>query len=364
MMMLAYLNDQSAEGFYWRDQRVESGLRHARNAFKPWEKEITFVGYWESGTLVKCENKDVRISFYQRPDAALLIIGNVGAKEVEATIEPQWDKLKLDKGKIRALNIETGQEIPFQATSSGKGFKLAVPRHDLRLVLISLPGKYEPTREQLGTELPLPKTVLKELSDPLAGPEMSAQWTKEMPEGSAGAEIVDGRLCLWAPTYGYAHVRRELGKDNVSVQCLIMRAGTGMNDLWCGSLFLYWPNGEYAQATPGTGNGKFTYCLTGAGTKYVREINKRTVPFWYPYYANWVKIVLKPETIDFYGSSDGKTWVKDWEAKRGEKHKGAPQYIILGSGGPGKEPLLKNVQKSFEPKAIATFYSDLVVGQE
>ena len=50
MMMLAFLNDQDVGSFGERDIRTVCRLRHARNIFKPWEKDVQFVGYWRVRT--------------------------------------------------------------------------------------------------------------------------------------------------------------------------------------------------------------------------------------------------------------------------------------------------------------------------
>jgi hypothetical protein len=178
--------------------------------------------------------------------------------------------------------------------------------------------------------------------------------------------MMDGRLCVFGHHYGFAHVRRALGVDRVSVQCLVMRTGSGGMDEWGGSLFLYWPNGEYAQATPGTGRGKFCYVVSNGGRRDGAPVSNASVPGWYPYYANWVKIALTPDTLVFSSSSDGRTWTRDWDAKRGAGHAGAPAWVILGNGSPGKEPFLNNVHpQHFSPAGGSmTFFSDLIVGKE
>ncbi len=369
MMMLTFLNDQDVGCFGARDPRIVNALRHARSGFKTWEKDVAFVGYWQNEEWVKTDKPEVKTSLYHRPDGVLFVLGNVGSNDTDVVVAPDWKKLKLDPARLVAVDAESGKPLTLEGSwwLSPKQFKIKIPRHDVRLVVVGPAGKYvDPNAGQpLGTALPAPKEVVKEMSDAFTGPELDKVWTKDGHEGSSGAAILDGRLCVWGNHYGFSHVRRELKQDNVSVQCLIMRPGTGGSDEWGGSLFLYWPNGEYAQATPGTGAGKFTYLLSGVGRKNGADISKQAIPGWNPYFANWVKIVLKPEVIEFYGSADGKAWVKDWEAKRGEKHKGAPEYIMLGNGSPGKEPLLKNPHpQHFAPNSASSwFFSDLIVGK-
>ncbi|MCM8770162.1 MAG: DUF6067 family protein, partial [Candidatus Omnitrophica bacterium] len=364
MMMLAFLHDQDVGSFGFRDTRIVARLRHARNSFKVWEKEVEFIGYWQSADWVKLDQPEVKVSLYRRPEAILFILANTGEKQTGVSVSPAWRKLRLSPGNLVATNAETAERLPLVKKAGGESFSIEIPRHDLRLVVVGPPGGYlDPTVGQpLGKELPISGEVIKEWSENFTGPELTPAWVKESHQGNAGAAILDGRLCVWGNHYGFSYVRREVNQDNFSVQCLIFRPPTGGSDEWGGSLFLLWPNGEYVQATPGTGAGKFFYRLSNTGSRWGSPVSKTPVPGWYPYPANWVKISLKPQVIEFYGSSDGKTWVKDWETKRPEKHQGPPQYVILGNGAPGKEPLLKNSHpQHFSPQSpSAWFFSDLI----
>ncbi len=368
IMMLAFLHDHDVGSFGSRDTRVVARLRHARNSFRVWEKEVEFVGYWKSADWVKVEPSEVKVSFYRRPEALLLVLGNTGEKQAPVRAVPNWKKLRLDPRKLSVTNAETGEKLTLEKKAGTETIVLNLDRHDLKLIVLAPPDQYvDPALNQpVGKELPGPGRVIKEFSDSFTGPVLSSAWTKDAHQGSAGADILDGRLCVWGNHYGFSHVRRELNQDNVSVQCQILRAPTGCSDEWGGSLFLYWPNGEYAQATPGTGRGKFFYRLSGAGSRWGSPVSKNALPGWFPYRANWVKISLKPAVIEFYGSADGKAWVKDWEVKRTEKYQGPPQYLILGNGASGKEPLLKNVHpQHFSPQnPTAWFFSDLTIGED
>jgi hypothetical protein len=207
--------------------------------------------------------------------------------------------------------------------------------------------------------------VLKQLSERFDGPELPKGWEQDLHPGNSGAWMLDGRLCIQGAHYGFAHVRRELGVDNVSAQCLILRPGTGCMDTSGASLFLVWPNGEYAQATAGTCEGQFVCLVSGVGQRKGSPISRRAIPGCYPYFPNWVKIALSTGKIAFYGSPDGKRWVKDWEVKRDAKHAGPPQWLLLGNGHPGEKPHLDNViSQHFSPASpVCSFFSDLIVGR-
>ena len=365
MMMLALLNDQDLGSFGTRDLRTVCRLRHARNIFRTWEKDVRFAGYWSTPPWVQCDRAGVLTSLYHRPGGALFLVGNVGEQPAVATIEPDWGRLRLDPGELAAADAETGEPVPLRAGAAGRGFQLRVPRHDVRLVIVGPAGKYPVETAALGAELPAPETIINELSDRFDGPELSPAWHRDLHEGTSWAGILDGRLCVQGNTYGYAHLRRELGVDNVSAQCLVLHAASGGMDAWGPSLFLVWPNGQYVQASPGASQGKFFYLVSGAGNRTGSAINRQPVAGWFPYAANWVKIRLTPETILCCGSADGKTWSEDWEVRRDASHAGPPQWLMLGNGSPGKQPLLKNVHpQHFSPSnPAAWFFSDLVIGK-
>lgn len=365
MMMLAMLNDQDVGSFGTRDSRTVVRLRHARSIFKPWEKEVRFTGYWQSKDFVACDTPGIRISLFRRPSTALFVIGNVGEESVKAVAEPDWKKLAIEHAKVEALNAETGEQLALSAGASRQGFQIEVPRHDLRLVIVGPRGQYAIEEAQLGRGLPRPKETVESLSDDFRGPGLAKSWTVDLHEGNSWAGLLDGRLCVQSAHYGYGHIRRELGVDNVSVQCLIMRTPTGRADTSGGSLFLYWQNGSYVQANPGSCTGKFLYIVSGLSPKRGSPISKTTLPGWGGYLFNWVKVVLRPGEIEFHGSPDGKQWIKDWAVPRKETFAGPPQYLLLGNGHPGKNPFLKNViSKHFSPsRCSCTFFSDLVVGK-
>ncbi|HOL65835.1 MAG TPA: DUF6067 family protein, partial [bacterium] len=138
MMMLALLNDHDLGSWNAgaRDSQVIGQLRAAKNRFRPWEKEVSFLGYWENSGFVQAQPESVRISFYRRPDGLLLFAGNVGDKPVSARINLFWNKLGLDPASLTALDAETDQMLSLNNLS------VEVKRHDLRVILIAPAGSY------------------------------------------------------------------------------------------------------------------------------------------------------------------------------------------------------------------------------
>lgn len=360
MMMLALLHEQDIGSWGHRDMRVAAALRHARNKFKPWEKDVVFHGYWKSANLVKTQDKDIVISLYTKNDGTLFIIGNTRHEDVKARIQPDWKKLKIQPEKPVIFNAETGEQI--SADSSGT-FTINVPARDVRLVIAGAQSYFVKT-DLPGRNLPGPKETI--FADPLNGPELSKDWEKVLHEGNAGVWFIDGKLAVQGNHYGYAYARKKIGQDNISVQSLVMRAPTGAQDESGGSLLLFWENGQYVQALPGVNTQKFMYIVSGKGPLRGSPINTKMLPEWYGFYHNWVKISLQPDKIIFYSSSDGETWNKDAEMKREEPFKGAPQYVALGNGQRGENTMLQNVTQHFtaEGRQPVTFFGDFVMGKD
>lgn len=368
MMMLTMLHDQDLGSFGRRDLRTICRLRAARNIFKPWDEDTEFFGYWENKKFVKTSRQDVLISLYRKNDGVLFILGNTSYNSVNLKVKPDWKSLKLNPEKLNFFNPETGEKIEVKKEEEGITFKVDVPGRDVKLVLAGEPEKYRPKNTDLKGEKLKPSHIIYQVPETIRNEKILSDWEKDIHEGQAGIWIVDGKICVQGDTYGYSHIKRKLEKDNVSIQCLIMGKSSGTSELSWGSLFLYWSNGSYVQAVPGLKSGKFLYFISGKGIKRGSPVCKKSPYGWYPFVANWVKITLKKDKIEFYSSSDGKKWIKDAEVIRGEKFKEAPEYVILGNGHPGPEPYLNNVNtRYFKPEGFLkpyTFFSNFIIGRD
>ena len=366
--MLALLHDHDVGSFGTRDLRVVCRLRHARNRIRPWDDQVKFTGYWESGDWVRAESDAARVSFYHRPDELLLMVGNTGKTKLSTTVKPNWEKLSLDPVELGVYEAETGLRLRL---TDQAGIPLTIPSHELGLVYVGRQGRFE--GERVTSEGLTPPNVLKEHSDFLTSPSLAPVWEKSLHKGPyASVTMVDGRLMVAADSYGYGHVRRELGVDNVSVQCLILQPSHGGMDQFSPSLILWWETGElwfastgFVQAAPGMVDGKFYYATSTDRKRRGSEVNRTPAPNWYPHMANWVKIALLPKKVVFYASADGKTWKKDWEVPRGESLSGPPKWLILGNGSDGEEPLFCNPhpQHHHRDRARHTFFSDVIVAK-
>ena len=364
MMMLALLHDQDVGTFGHRDMRTVARLRAARNLFRQWADDVSFTGYWEPDLPVRVENEDFRVSLYRRPGSALLIVANVGDTDGSSRITLDWKALGVNPETARLADPETGRDIRRQDA----GFAVELPRHDVQLVLAGDLSGYAYRYVSPGNDLPRPKTVLQEWSDPLRGPEFDPAWTVDLHPGNSSTGFVDGRCFIQYAHYGYAHIRRKLDQDNVSVQCMILSSPTGGSDAHCAGLSLWWDSGEFVRAIPGYNQHKFYYEVKGMRPAHGGAINTEAAPRWYPYAANGVKIQLTPDTVRSFVSTDGKTWHQDHEVRRTVAMAGAPAWVILGNGGSqGPKPLFKNVvSQHFVPERAnrVTAFTDFVVGGE
>ncbi len=134
MMMLTMLHDQDLNCFSNGDAGIVERLRRARNRFRPWERDVSFHGYWESDRLVKTDARNVPISLYRRPGAALLVLGNTGETDANVTVTPAWRELGLIPAAVRAADAENDEAIALNGS-----FTVQVKRHDLRVILIAKP---------------------------------------------------------------------------------------------------------------------------------------------------------------------------------------------------------------------------------
>jgi len=362
MVMMTMLHDQDVGSFGHRDLRTVARLRRARNVFEPWKDDVTFTGFWNVEDVVQCTPETVRVSVYRRPGSVLFVLGNIGDNAAVAHVVPDWAKLGVRR-PAEAIDPETHQSVAV----SEDAFQIDVPRHDIRLVLAGNLSAYNLEATQPESGLPGPEKVIAELCDSLAGPELGNAWQEDLHEGTSSIGFVADKLFVQASHYGYGHVRRRLDIDNVSVQCMILRKGSGQSDEWAGGISLHWDNGAFVRLMPGNQTGKFLWQVDGHGARKGNvNANREPLPGWYPFYANWLKIRLTAKTIEFHGSNNGSTWANVHDLPRDAKLNGAPAWVVLGNGNNGPVSLLKNPHpKHFiaDRGDHVVFFSDFVVGR-
>lgn len=340
MCMLAFLNDHNLGCFGRRDQREIDRLSAARALFRQWEKDVSFTGYWESAKGVKVSNPAIQTSYYTRKGEALFLFGNTGNQTVTGIVAPDFKALGLDVSKLRLLNAETREPVPLKEYK----FEVTVPKHDLVMVLAGPDGAFRiPERPDW---------------DAFLGRENVAQWTPYMPEGVNGIGQVDGKHFVQGHDWGYAQMGAPLsGEPECSVRALLSGGGF-MGLRWKNNAFLC---GEAR-------NGFMHYTLDGG--RFVRgknQLGSVSEYGWFPFVFNALKIVLGKDRITFYVSTDAKSWKEDYSVPRNAVFKEGPIELLLGWGHSGKEPLLRNLTKHFNPNPrypSVKFFSHIAVGKE
>ena len=75
----------------------------------------------------------LKISVYTRPSAGLIVVSNLGTTDFVGQVHVDVDALGMSTADVEFIDAEDAQGtvLPFQASA----FDLAVPRHDLRLIL-------------------------------------------------------------------------------------------------------------------------------------------------------------------------------------------------------------------------------------
>ena len=310
------------------DQDEAAIVDEVKKEFGIGEPDVEFHGYWEKRAVAS--SADVLVSYWQRPGQTLLVAANLARQDME--VDVRFDPKAMGLGaQVAAIDGVSREAIQ----CAGDSFRMRVPWHEYRLVLLAPPGRYAPGRPHPGVELPKPKTILPELCDDFDAPELSSAWTVDCaPNSLTVLRPQDGRLKCRRKIFLWCHLERPLGVDNVSVQCRIDDHISGNFDTWRPCLALYWGQGSYARAMPSCqwSANCFKY-LVMAGGKIVGE-QKRGPTIskegWYT--KNWVKISLRPGAIEFYGSNDGKTWLGPWTVKRPAALSGPPKLLIIGRG--------------------------------
>jgi len=340
MCMLAFLNDHNLGGFGRREQRVIDRLSAARALFRQWEKGVSFTGYWESDKGVKVSDPAIKTSYYTREGEALFLFGNTGNQTVTGMVAPDFKMLGLDVSKLQLVNAETLERIPLQ----GNRFEVTIPKHDLVMVLAGVEGAFKiPERPDWNAFI---------------GKENVTQWKTYMPDGVNGIGRIDGKHFVQGHDCGYAQMGAPLSEGkNCSVSALVSNGGF-MGLCWKDNAFVC---GEVR-------NGFMHYSQDG--TRFVRgknELGAVSEYGWFPFVFNALKIVLGNDRMTFYVSSDAKSWKEDYSIPRSAIFKDAPVELLLGWGHSGKEPLLRNLTKHFNPNPrypSVKFFSNIVIGKE
>jgi hypothetical protein len=110
-------------------------MNQAKSKFGIGDDSVEFAGYWNNGAqAVITPSEDCKLSYWRKPDSALLVLVNFARAERTATL-----RLKLDglPSEAKATDAQTGEEIPCQGGGKDIELQSKIPPRDFRMILIS-----------------------------------------------------------------------------------------------------------------------------------------------------------------------------------------------------------------------------------
>jgi len=120
-------------GVGWMLEKM-SPIWDAYTAFRYWEAE--WHPYWRNAAVVTASPDGVKVSLHSRKGhGALLVVSNLGLKDVDAQVKLDLGKLGLAGTRLAARDVLLDQPVALD-----KGvLRLAIPRFSMRLVRIDRP---------------------------------------------------------------------------------------------------------------------------------------------------------------------------------------------------------------------------------
>ena len=327
----------------------------AKLAFDLGASDVEFVGYWKLRAAATPRASDIKVSAWvrRRKQTALVAVANLGQTDWQGTVRLPWQQLGLNGHTVVCDGEERHAAIPRQ----GDRLKLSALRHNYRLLLAGPGGTFPTDLPPLGASLPRPSQLLPDLCDTFDGKSLAKAWRLARSDASDGElRLHRGRLIVIGRDYRFAAAERDLGVDNVTAQVRV-EAHAKYHQHRLG-LALLWDDGACVFAGPQLKTGKFHYEVFGTSMRSPRRfgspVSGANPGFMHQF--NWVRIELRPDTIVFSGSSDGKTWQRDWEIPRPKEMAGPPLKLRLGKNPDGREA-------RHRPARSADYFDDLVVGR-
>lgn len=212
-----------------------------------------------------------------------------------------------------------------------------------------------------GSRLPRPAKVL--LEDKFEGPALQPDWaTDSSPAQPADARIGPERgvLAITGEHYKYQYVRRPFPPEADTVQVLTMVRPTGCAARWNPGLGLWWGKDRWLFAS--LGSSQYVAELAAQGRREI-PLPSTELPVYRERFYGWLRVTLTADKIQFWLSTDGKSWMPQVEFPRTAAYAGSPQQLLLGRGTGGPSDLFQNDERW--PTGVNTCQlGDLVVGRD
>jgi hypothetical protein len=162
--------------------------------------------------------------------------------------------------------------------------------------------------------------------------------------------------------YKYQYLSRPFPPEATVVQARVQVYPSGGAAEWNPGLGLYWGKGRYTFFTGGR-SGEDTLNIRGWGARRV-PLGSRAFSVQDDNRLDfWLRLVLRPETIVFFSSLDGRTWTQEVEVPRPEPYAGPPQLLLLGRGSEGEGEVFSN-DAEWDTGLYEGWVGELILGRE
>jgi hypothetical protein len=302
------------------------------------EADVAFIPYWAVKPVAKVVEggPDVLVTAWKRPGQARLLISNLSPDERTIGVDVDLAALGLPADAV-VLDEREGSQLP---SKNGRISNLKIPRHNYTTLIVAKPGLHTPLASGLGQALlPAADKRIKDLSDDFTT--LRADWEKKTSPDfdkvtirsgdSHGVPAVPfvseaGVLRVRTSSGLVARLQRPFGQDNVSVQVKLREPFGGYQPGFTPGLHLDWKDGRTISITGWNKPGDNLVCSGDANGAVVFQASGPKMEL-----ITWVKIALRPDTIEFYASTDGQSW-KLVHSQPRKGFEGAPDILALGHG--------------------------------
>jgi hypothetical protein len=330
------------------------------------QADCRWLPYWDirkPATVVGGDGR-VYVTAWTRPGRARVMVSNLAAENREVALRFDRRTLGLPEA-VEIIDEITGERVAGDA-SSVQG--LAVNRHDYRVLLLAAPGVFAPVPEALPAAM-TPKPLIQDVSDRFdtLSPAWSFHVTPNRAAALGGPSIDRGRLRMQGDLGSHTLAQRPFGRDHVAVQVKVRSIGRWQLGQGGPSLILAWENGAWVRVIAGAMYGgpptDELQVRSSLDAKAFQAQWKPTGAKIAAGTATWLRMELRPDAIVFLASVDAKKWTAVGTLAR-KGFKTAPEYLLLGTGTPGKTPFLRNdAYGQLQGAGLCAWFDDLQTGE-